>query len=163
MANLTQTEIAAALASTIEAAPGVSTVLTDDRFSQGNEELIPLLVSQNEGVMRGWVVSWTELQDQVDDGTCVVVSTLEYALIYLHEYLNDSIGGKTSDQLFKEEIEAVNEHLNANRGLGLDSRVRHSMLVSESPFDQIDYVLNKENRMAHIAVFSLAVEVTNTY
>lgn len=170
MANITPEELAEALAAVIEAVKGAGIVVTEKRFAQSNEELIPLLINQSEnGTLNGWQPTWNELPEQADEGSCQIITVYRFFMPYLFGYLNDEFDPKTSEVQFKANIFAVNEALNASRDLGFDkdasarNLVRHNCLYSVGAFDLIDYARNGVNRLAHIAPLGIDITVTNSY
>lgn len=162
MANYTQEEIAEKLAAVIEEVSTASVIITDEKFSEATADLLRLLASAAKGKqMTGWIISFEEIISQDDDGTGEVAIVYGFGLTYIHEYLNKSPGGVTSEVEFKREIFRVNNALNVKRNLGLDNRVRHQCLVSTEPFDLAES--KSGNKLFHIGEFSLNVQDINTF
>lgn len=164
MSNITQEELADAIATTIEEIEGAGTCITDKKFSQSTAELPRLLRSLTDGGEAvGTVLSWEGLPAQEEDGTCDVLTTYAYRLLLLHPYDNDT-DGETSEAKFKRRIYLLNEFLNARRDLGLGSCVQHQFLTSTAEFGVlIDEGQASESALAHIAEFDLFVQVLNRY
>lgn len=164
MANITEEELAAAIATTIEEIEGEGLCLTDKKFSQTTEELSRLLRSQTpDSKALGSILTWQGIPSQEEDGTCDVQTVYAYRLVILHPYDNDS-GGETSDIEFKRRVFQLNEYLNARRDLGLGNRVQHQFLTSTGEFGElVDEGAASESTLAHIAEFDLPVQVLNRY
>ncbi|HEX8087666.1 MAG TPA: hypothetical protein VF762_02360 [Blastocatellia bacterium] len=162
MSNLTQEEIADALAAAIEAVSQASVVISDKKFSEAAADLLRLLASAaKNNPMTGWILSCDQIVSQDDDGTGEVAIVYGFNLSYIHEYLNDSPGDVTSEVEFKREIFRVNSALNIKRNLGLDNRVRHQCLVSTEPFGIAEAKGN--SKLFHLADFTLDIQDINTY
>ena len=161
MVNLTQEEIADALAAVVGSVSDAGVILTDKKFSEARGDLLRLLISQSDdGLPKGWVISWDELPAQEADSGCEVLITYRFKLAFIYPYLNREDDTLTSDLKFKRVILATNEALNRDRTLGLDNRVQHQFLISTEPFDIADW---DKSRLTHYAEFQLDVQVINTY
>lgn len=164
MSNITLKQIEDGLAATINGVASGGIVVTDTRLSQGDAELVSLLTSQSEDEgVNGWTVALSEIPQQEDDGPCEVIVTYRFKLVYLFGYFNDELEAEISAAIFKRNIFNVNEGLNRKRDLGLGNQVRHNCLQSSEPFDLLDYTDNNANKLSHIAIFDLDVEVINSY
>jgi hypothetical protein len=162
MANYTHEEIADALAASIEEVSTASVIITDEKFSEATADLLRLLASAAKGKpLTGWIVTLEQIVSQDDDGTGEVAIVYGFGLTYIHEYLNKSPGGVTSEIEFKREIFIVNKALNIKRNLGLDNRVRHQCLVSEGPF--VIAESKSQSKLFHQADFQFNVQDINTY
>jgi hypothetical protein len=160
MPNLNPLLIQDYAAALIEPVENCGTVITDKRFSEETDDLAALLYNQS-GAPHGWIITWDEIPDQAEDGTCSVETTIRLILTFLYPFRNDS-GGIKSEIEFKTAIFDVNEVLNANRDLGVSDIFRHTFLRSAAPFDVVVFQ-NGGDKMTHIAEFTLDVVVTNIY
>src|SRR5215471_5667359 len=103
MANLSTAQLQTALAAVIAAVDATVPVLTDTRFMASNDELLRLVRSQNaDNKIQGWVITWGELPQHVDEGTCDVETTYTFQIYLLYPYLNDSPNGQTSEDIFEQ-------------------------------------------------------------
>jgi hypothetical protein len=166
MPNITPEEIADAIAEILEDAEGQGVVVTDKKFSQSNKELFRLLKSQaDEGndEFRGWIFTFLSIPNQTNDSDCIIDTTYRFFAKFFHFYTDDYKENLTTDLSFKRAIFEASEALNASHDLGLGNLVRHQSLISEGEFDIEDLGGGSVNKLAHTAVFSLDVVVTNKY
>jgi hypothetical protein len=164
MPNLTIAQIQAGLAAIIAAVDPTVPVLTDTRFMASNAELLRLVRSQNTDFKpQGWIITWGELPQHVDEGTCDVQTTYTFQVYLLYPYLNDSPNGETSEDIFEGLLFAASEALNRSRYLGLGSRVYHQGLRTTAPIGVTDWGEPASQPISHLASLQLNVDVLNSY
>ena len=166
MANISQTQVLAALAALVDAVPDTGLILTEEKFTESETEFIALFRNKNSNVGHGWLINFAGFPEQVRDGTCDITRSLKYTLESLYPYNaardND---GKNSKDRFIEQVEAVNDTFNnqANWYLGLGSKVEHQLLKTVEDFVIRKWGEGADARLAHYGVMELFVSVTNRY
>lgn len=164
MPNPTQADILSAIGTLIDGVSDTGLVLTDGTFIENEQELANLFRAKNDGVIKGWLVVWAGIPEQVEDGTCDVAATFKYDLFTLYPYDSTPDGdGKNSQTRFNEMIEDVNHAFNEDRYLGLTSQTQHQFLKSTEDFAVYRFETGTASVLVHYATFELLVSVINRY
>lgn len=162
MPNVAQSDVLAAIAALISPLSDVGVVFTDEKFVENEAEFINLFKGQNE--VKGWVINFSGFPEQVEDSTCDVVRNLKYTLEFLYPYnsVKDD-DGKNSHTRFREVVEAVNDAFNADRYLGLGSKIEHQFLKTAEDFVVRRWEAGAGSVLTHYGVFELVVNQWSRY
>jgi len=145
-------------------------ILTEFRTAENLDQMFAIIANQNNGVCHGWLIAWTQIPQQAE-GTndCEVDVTYRFKLGAFYPYKHKREDGSTSDKKFRLMVEAVNDWLNENRGLGFqveghsDRYVNHQFLQSQSDFIVAVWSQGENAIRTHFAEFILDVVVTRVY
>ena len=167
MADYTQAQVTAGLAVVIAAVSDIGVVVTDQRTAEEDAEVLTLIESLNTPTNEphGCSIVFQRLAEVPSGGVCEVRQTLSYKIELFYPYQRRGRSdGTTSSAAVAVLVGALAAALRESMSLGLDNRVRHTLLQSSDDLVIAHFEgIGTDTREIHFGRFSLDVENTVFY
>lgn len=157
----TQEQVLSAIAALVDGVADTGLVLTRERASESEAEVVRLLRGLNGDVGHGWLINFVGFTQERGDGQCEILRTLKYALEAFYPYEDKRSDGADSHAKFRAMIEAVNDALIAESAwnLGFGNTVDNLFLQAVEDFAVVRWGEGTDAILTHYAPFEMQVRV----